>query len=58
MPENLRLVLTRSLDGRAYREIAADLDISESSVKTYMKRICEKLGVQGRKGLFEALENK
>lgn len=58
MPENLRLVLTRSLDGRTYREIAADLDISESSVKTYMKRICDKLGVQGRKGLFEALENK
>lgn len=66
MPENLRLllsereclVLTRSLDGRTYREIAADLDISESSVKTYMKRICDKLGVQGRKGLFEALESK
>lgn len=66
MPENLRLllsereclVLTRSLDGRTYREIATDLDISESSVKTYMKRICDKLGVQGRKGLFDALERK
>ncbi len=64
VPEHMRLllsqreclVLAHSLDGRTYREIAADLDISESSVKTYMKRICDKLGVRGRKGLFEALE--
>ncbi|KIH78001.1 regulatory protein, luxR family [Geoalkalibacter ferrihydriticus] len=66
LPENLRLllsqreclVLAHSLDGRPYRIIAADLNISESSVKTYMKRICDKLGVQGRKGLFDILEAK
>lgn len=63
LPENLRLllspreclVLTHSLEGCTYREIAHRLDISESTVKTYMKRICDKLGVQGRKGLFDAL---
>lgn len=63
VPENIRLllsereylVLIHSLDGRPYREIAAVLNISESSVKTYMKRICDKLGVQGRKGLYEIL---
>lgn len=64
LPNNLRLllsqreclVLAHRLDGRTYREIAAHLDISESTVKTYMKRIGDKLGVQGRKGLFKALE--
>jgi DNA-binding CsgD family transcriptional regulator len=66
VPDNLRLllsereclVLAHSLDGRTYRQIANALDISESSVKTYMKRICDKLGVHGRKGLFDALEAK
>lgn len=64
VPENIRLllsereylVLVHSLGGRSYRDIAAELDISESSVKTYMKRICDKLGVRGRKGLFDMLE--
>ncbi len=63
LPANLRLllspreclVLTHSIEGCTYREIAHRLDISESTVKTYMKRICDKLGVQGRKGLFDAL---
>lgn len=63
VPENVRLllsereylVLVHSLEGRPYREIAEELNISESSVKTYMKRICDKLGVQGRKGLYEIL---
>lgn len=63
VPENIRLllsereylVLIRSLEGRTYRDIATDLKISESSVKTYMKRICDKLETPGRKGLFAAL---
>lgn len=63
LPENIRLllserecmVLAQSLDGRPYRQIASDLAISESTVKTYMKRICDKLDVKGRKGLYEAL---
>lgn len=66
VPENIRLllsereylVLIHSLDGRPYRAISEALNISESSVKTYMKRICDKLGVQGRKGLYDILASK
>ncbi|MFW6429162.1 MAG: helix-turn-helix transcriptional regulator [Desulfosalsimonas sp.] len=43
--------------GRTYRQTAAELDISESTVKTYMHRIYEKMGVSGKKNLFEKLNS-
>lgn len=49
------MVLEHSLSGQTYREIAAQLEISESSVKTYMKRVYEKLDIHSRKGLFDLL---
>lgn len=63
MPCNIRLllsereylVLSHSLTGQTYRQTAEKLAISESSVKTYMKRIYEKLEVSGRKELLERL---
>lgn len=63
MPCNIRLllsereclVLSHCLTGQTYRETAEKLTISESSVKTYMKRIYEKLEVSGRKELLERL---
>ncbi len=63
MPENIRLllsdreylVLTGTLDGKSFRKIASDLSISESSVKTYMRRIYEKMEVKGKKELFQRL---
>lgn len=51
LSEREYLVMSHSLNGSTYRDIAEKLDISESTVKTYMKRVCDKLGVQGRKGL-------
>ncbi len=63
IPDHLRLllsdrelvVLNQSLKGITYKEIAADLSISESTVKTYMKRICDKLGVTGKRSLLQRL---
>ncbi len=65
MPDHLRLllsereyaVLERALAGRTYRETACELEISESTVKTYMYRIYEKMGVRGKKKLFEVLNS-
>lgn len=63
LPNNIRLllsereclVLERCLTGQTYRQTALELAISESSVKTYMKRIYAKLEVSGRKELLERL---
>ncbi len=63
IPDHLRLllserellVLNQSLKGTTYKDIAADLEISESTVKTYMKRICDKLGVTGKRNLLQHL---
>lgn len=57
LSEREHLVLSLSLDGSTYRDIADQLNISESTVKTYMKRICDKLGVRGRKGLMAFFHN-
>ncbi|MFW5908538.1 MAG: helix-turn-helix domain-containing protein [Desulfosalsimonas sp.] len=65
MPRYLRLllsereclVLRKVMAGRTYRQTAAELDISESTVKTYMHRIYEKMGVSGKKNLFEKLNS-
>ncbi len=66
MPENIRLllsdrehlVLTETLDGKSFRQIAEALSISDSTVKTYMRRIYEKMGVKGKKELFEMLSRR
>ncbi len=65
MPGNIRLllsdreylVLAGTLAGKSFRETAAELAISESTVKTYMRRIYEKMEVKGKKELFEMLSH-
>jgi len=65
LPAHLRLllsereyvVLKRALAGQTFRETARELAISESTVKTYMGRIYEKMGAKGKKQLFEMLKN-
>jgi len=51
-------VLILFLDRKTYKEIAEEIGISESTVKTYMKRIFEKEGVSGKKELLEKLGKK
>lgn len=48
-------VLDCVLRNMTFRETAEDLSLSESSVKTYMKRIYEKTGVTGKEELFTVL---
>jgi DNA-binding CsgD family transcriptional regulator len=48
-------VLDCVLQKKTFRETAEDLSLSESSVKTYMKRIYEKTGVTGKEELFTVL---
>ncbi len=50
-------VLDCVLRKMTFRETAEDLSLSESSVKTYMKRIYEKTGVTGKEELFTVLAN-
>ncbi|WP_318258601.1 LuxR C-terminal-related transcriptional regulator [Geobacter anodireducens] len=38
-----------------FKEAARELDISESSVKTYMKRIYDKMSVSGKEELLTKL---
>lgn len=45
-------VLELVLQGKPYREVAARIGISESSVKTYMSRIYEKTGTANKEGLL------
>jgi len=52
MEEN---VLEGVLAGKTFREVAAGLQVSESSVKTYMKRLYEKAGVRGKADLLAKL---
>ncbi len=49
-------VLKLVLRGKTYREVATELAISESSVKTYMSRIYEKTGCVNKEELFSKLE--
>jgi DNA-binding CsgD family transcriptional regulator len=48
-------VLDRVLAGATFREVAEELGISESSVKTYMRRLYEKAGVDGKAALLAKL---
>jgi DNA-binding CsgD family transcriptional regulator len=64
IPDHLRrllsereyLVLVGTVDGKSYRDIAESHGISESSVKTYMRRINSKLGAGSKKELLQRLE--
>ncbi|MFP5214201.1 MAG: LuxR family transcriptional regulator [Acidobacteriota bacterium] len=53
-----RLVVELVLKGKTYKEVALELGISESSVKTYMRRIYEKRGVYSKDGLIELLRSR
>ena len=53
-----RQVLELVWRGRTYREVARILEISDSSVKTYMHRIYSKLGVTNKKSLLRVLSRK
>ncbi|MBI5440500.1 MAG: helix-turn-helix transcriptional regulator [Deltaproteobacteria bacterium] len=50
-----RSVLSAILNGSTFREAAAELAVSESSIKTYMRRIYEKAGVRGKDALLALL---
>ncbi len=66
LPDSIRLqlsdreflVLQHSLNGMTYRDIASQLEISESSVKTYMKRVYDKLGMRSRKDLASLVNSR
>jgi DNA-binding CsgD family transcriptional regulator len=47
-----RAVLDCVTRGKTFKETAEELSLSESSVKTYMKRIYEKMGVIGKEELL------
>lgn len=49
-------VLKLLIQGETYKKIGLTLQVSESSVKTYVKRISEKLGVQGKDTVIKALK--
>ena len=48
-------VLELAVKGAHYKDIALEMDISESSVKTYMRRVFEKTGVSGKQELMDRL---
>ncbi len=48
-------VLLIILGGKNYRETARELNLSESTIKTYMKRIFDKIGVTNRSELLRLL---
>jgi DNA-binding CsgD family transcriptional regulator len=57
LSEREKEVLDCVLLKKTFRETAEDLSLSESSVKTYMKRIYEKTGVTGKEELLMVLTN-
>lgn len=58
LSEQEQQVLELVRSGKTYREIAGMLAISESSVKTYMTRICGKLGATNKRALLRLLAEK
>jgi DNA-binding CsgD family transcriptional regulator len=57
LSEREKAVLDCVLMKETFRETAVELSLSESSVKTYMKRIYEKTGVTGKEELLQFLAN-
>lgn len=55
LSEKEKSVLLMILREKTYRETATELGISESTVKTHMKRICGKMGVSGKDELMRKL---
>jgi len=55
LSEREKAVLYCVILKKTFRETAVDLSLSESSVKTYMKRIYEKTGVTGKEELLQFL---
>ncbi|MDD2337545.1 MAG: helix-turn-helix transcriptional regulator [Geobacteraceae bacterium] len=54
--EKEKKVLELVLTGKTFKEVASCLEISESSVKTYMKRIYQKTGVSGKTELVSLID--
>lgn len=52
---NFILVAALICNGRSKRYIAEHLFISENTVKTHARRLCEKLGVHGRQELLDLI---
>ena len=48
-------VLERMLQGQSRKQIAAELHVSENTVKTHVKHVYEKLEVSGREGILALL---
>jgi len=55
--EKEKMVLELVLVGKTFREAASCLEISESSVKTYMKRIYDKTGVSSKTELVHLIDD-
>ncbi len=55
LSEKEKSVLLMIIREKTYKEAAAELGISESTVKTHMKRICGKMGVSGKDELMRKL---
>ena len=51
-----REVLERMLQGQSRKQMAAELHVSENTVKTHVKHVYEKLGVSGREEIFSLLQ--
>lgn len=51
-----KAVLACIVNGKTYKEAADELEISESTIKTYMKRIYVKLDISNKKQLFSRLD--
>jgi DNA-binding CsgD family transcriptional regulator len=58
LSEQEQQVLELVRQGKTYREAAGLLGISESSIKTYMTRICGKLGATNKRALLSTLAEK
>lgn len=55
--EKEKRVLEYVLEGKTFKEAAAVLEISQSSVKTYMKRIYQKTGVSSKAELVSLIDD-
>ena len=53
-----REVLERMLGGQSRKQMAAEMHVSENTVKTHVKHIYEKLGVSGREEILALLHTK